>query len=214
MVASNRKGGEHKTSCSNDGVIQPQVHTTTRRNFIVGASTTPIAALVLPEVASANNSKSRTKGYKLQHDEDEWGYLLSNSQYNVLRNGATERPHASVLEKEDEEGTYYCAACDSPLFDSTAKFESNTGYPSFASSLHGVEIQVEDLKDPMVGTAGAELRCRKCGGHIGEVFFDGKNFVDTPAFTTGKRYRTDGAALVFRPPDNSEEIYGNFPQMM
>lgn len=212
MVASNSQGGEHKTSSTDK--IQPQIHTTSRRQFFVAASTAPIAALAIPELVSANDSKSRTKGYKFQHDDDEWRYLLSDSQYRVLRNGATERPHASVLEKEDEEGTYFCAGCDSPLFASTTKFESNTGYPTFASSLRGVEIQIEDLKNPMVGTVGAELRCRNCGGHIGDVFFDGTDFADTPAFTTGKRYRADGAALIFRPPDNSEEIFGNFPQML
>lgn len=146
-------------------------------------------------------SKSRTQGYAVQRSEDEWKSMLSPMQYFVLREGGTERPGYSALEKEKRAGTFTCAGCGTPLFESTEKFNSRTGWPSFASGLDGVEV--EDMNVVAASLGGAELRCKTCGGHLGDVFRDGFLFPGTPAALTGKRFCIDGAALVFVPSDAS-----------
>ena len=113
-----------------------------RRQFFstvaVGAS-----AVVVPRSCSADSgvTTSRTAGYKVQRTEREWSYVLSGTQFNILRNGGTERPFSSILESEKREGVFVCAGCGTPLFESGAKFNSGTGWPSFASALPGVEVE-------------------------------------------------------------------------
>jgi peptide-methionine (R)-S-oxide reductase len=154
-------------------------------------------------------TRSRSDGYKVQRTEREWQYVLSPAQYYILRNGGTERPFSSILESEKREGTFACAACGEPLFKSEAKFNSGTGWPSFATMLPGGEV--EDVNPVQMGLLGAELRCGTCGGHLGDVFLDGKVFVNTPAFLSGKRHCIDGGALVFKPADGSEDVFGDLP---
>lgn len=132
---------------------------------------------------------------------------MSPTQYDILRNGATERPYSSILEGEERLGTYVCAGCGTKLFDSREKFHSGTGWPSFARALPGVEV--ENVNQVQANLAGAELRCATCGGHLGDVFTDGFLFVGTPAFSSGKRYCIDGAALVFQPSSGDEELPGD-----
>ena len=100
-------------------------------------------------------------------------------------------------------GTFKCAGCGTPLFQSTDKFNSGTGWPSFARGLAGVEVEQMNPFLQLTG-AGAELRCRTCGGHLGDVFNDGYLFIGTEAALTGQRYCIDGAALVFYPNDDSK----------
>lgn len=161
----------------------------------------------LPQPANAANSKSRTNGYKVQKSEEEWKLLLSSRQYEILRQGGTERPYTSILEGEDRVGVFYCAGCGTALFDSKAKFHSGTGWPSFATALQGVEI--ESLNPIQANFAGAELRCETCGGHLGDVFTDGWIFQGTPAAVSGKRFCIDGSALVFKPEDRSDSVVGD-----
>ena len=122
--------------------------------------------------------------------------MLTSRQYDILRNGGTEKSYSSVLEGEERDGTYYCAGCRNPLFASNAKFHSGTGWPSFATALDGVEI--EKLNAVQASLGGAELRCKNCGGHLGDVFRDGFIFVGTPAANSGTRFCIDGVALVFK----------------
>ena len=180
-----------------------------RRVILKGIANT-MGAIVLagnPELTSAAAPKDRTEGYALQRSEREWAYILSGKQYNILRQGGTERPYSSILEGEDRPGTFVCAGCGTPLFESSAKFHSGTGWPSFATALPGVEV--EDVNPVQMSLAGAELRCGTCGGHLGDVFNDGMLFVNTPAFKSGKRHCVDGAALVFKPADGSTEVFGD-----
>ena len=160
-----------------------------------------------PTQALADSGRSRTKGYSIQKTEEEWKSILTPRQYDILRNGGTERQYSSVLEGETRKGTFHCAACDTPLFDSSMKFKSGTGWPSFASGLEGVEV--EKVNPVQMTLGGAELRCKTCGGHLGDVFNDGFIFVGTPAAETGKRFCIDGAALVFKPADGGPEIIGD-----
>jgi peptide-methionine (R)-S-oxide reductase len=154
-------------------------------------------------VYANNNQRSRTNGYPIQKSEEEWKEVLSPMQYYILREGGTERPGYSILEKEKRSGTFKCAGCGTPLFQATDKFNSRTGWPSFARGLNGVEVEQINPLLQLTG-AGAELRCRTCGGHLGDVFNDGYLFIGTEAALTGQRYCIDGAALVFYPDDNSK----------
>ena len=161
---------------------------------LVGLSNSQL--LANPSVVNAQIIKSRTEGYAVQKSDTEWKEQLSSMQYYVLREGGTERPGYSILEGEKREGIFECAACGTPLFESRYKFSSGTGWPSFARSLPGVEI--EKVNPVQKTLSGAELRCSTCGGHLGDVFQDGYLFVGTEAQKSGQRFCIDGAALVFR----------------
>mmetsp|Transcript_16167 Transcript_16167/g.29163 ORF Transcript_16167/g.29163 Transcript_16167/m.29163 type:complete len:226 (-) Transcript_16167:104-781(-) len=161
--------------------------------------------------AHAADVKSRTDGYAIQHTDREWAYILSGPQYNILRQGGTERQKASILHTFTmaNVGTYTCAGCATPLFSSEDKFSSGTGWPSFSSALPGVEV--EEL-DPVRATLdGREVRCSSCGGHLGDLFNDGWIYRGSSAAKTGKRYCIDGAALVFKPEGGGEDVFGDDP---
>lgn len=119
--------------------------------------------------------------------DQEWRRRLSPAAYATLRHEATERPFSSPYEHEKRKGIYHCAGCDLPLFSSTAKYDSGTGWPSFwrplANAL-GTRI------DHQLAYSRTEVHCRRCGGHLGHVFDDGP----PPA---GKRYCINGVALHF-----------------
>ena len=110
-------------------------------------------------------------------------------QYYVLRNAGTERAFSSDLNKNYDKGTYYCAACQTPLFKSDHKFDSGTGWPSFDREIKG---NVSYDVDYNLGYARSEEHCATCGGHLGHVFNDG------PRETTGKRHCINGVALQFK----------------
>ena len=136
---------------------------------------------------TASFAKDRVAGYPKQN---EWETVLTPGQYFVLRNGGTEPPRSSPLLNEKRKGTFVCAGCKAPLFDSLVKFES-TGWPSFATALVGVETLTSFTSFAL----GSELWCANCGGHLGDVLNDGKAFRGTPAFESTVLC-IDGAARV------------------
>jgi len=119
----------------------------------------------------------------------EWRQTLTPEQYRVLRQHGTERAHTSPLNHEHGSGNFVCAGCGQPLFDSEAKFDSGTGWPSFCVPLEGA---VETSRDFKLVLPRTEVHCSRCGGHLGHVFNDG------PA-PTGQRYCMNGVALKFEP---------------
>jgi len=141
-------------------------------------------------VFAATETQAMKRDFEpIEKSRDEWRKLLDAEQYRVLFEEATERPWSSPLNKEKREGTYVCAACFLPLFESETKFESGTGWPSFYQSIEGATGTKKDWKLILPRT---EYHCARCGGHQGHVFNDG------PA-PTGQRWCNNGVALRFVP---------------
>jgi len=123
--------------------------------------------------------------FEVNHTPDEWRRLLGPQRYAVLREAATETAGSSPLLNEHRRGTFVCAGCALPLFSSTTKFESGTGWPSFYAPLtHAIITR----RDHSLGMERTEVLCRRCGGHLGHVFDDGPR-------PTGLRYCMNSISL-------------------
>ena len=124
---------------------------------------------------------------KVVKTEAEWRKILTPEQFDVLRQEGTERPFTSPLNNEKRKGTFVCAGCALPLFDSATKYDSGTGWPSFYQAIEG---RVDSKTDVKLIYPRNEYHCVRCGGHQGHVFDDGPK-------PTGKRYCNHGVALKF-----------------
>ena len=147
---------------------------TTRRHLLFAAAAATVAstgALAAGLFQRRPTATAAAEVFEVTHSEAQWRALLTPQQYAVLREESTERAGSSPLDKEYRAGTFACAGCALPLFSSTTKFDSHTGWPSFC----------------MVRT---EVHCRRCGGHLGHVFNDGPP-------PTGLRYCMNGLSLNF-----------------
>ncbi|MEO5587127.1 MAG: peptide-methionine (R)-S-oxide reductase MsrB [Novosphingobium sp.] len=156
-----------------------------RRNVL----TMLAATAAVPALAACGSGVAEAKAYPVAYPEAEWRRRLTPAQFNILRQKGTETPGTSPLLKEHRRGTFLCAADGNPLFASTTKFESGTGWPSFWQPLPRAIGTSTDFE---VGIPRTEVHCARCGGHLGHVFDDGPR-------PTGKRYCMNGDAMTFRP---------------
>ena len=171
----------------------------TRRQFSVamlgGVASLSGAALVLRHVP-ASATETSMKKFEIERAPEEWRKQLTPAQYQVLRGHGTERPFSHPYDKVYAPGVYNCAGCDLPLFASTTKFDSRTGWPSFWKPIDDAIGTKEDRTFwVMVRT---EVHCRRCGGHLGHVFNDGPK-------PTGLRYCMNGVSMKFVPEEKPAE---------
>ncbi len=130
--------------------------------------------------------------YKVHKTDEEWRAQLDPVQYQVTRHAATERPYTGKYWNHWDPGRYRCVGCGEPLFDSSTKFDAGCGWPSYFQPIEGEAI--ERVPDTTLGMVRIEVRCNRCGAHLGHVFDDG------PA-PTGERYCINSAAINFEPAE-------------
>lgn len=159
-------------------------------------------AIVLIGLIGCNTNAQQKKNvnesgeaYAIAKTPEEWKAQLSDKAYYVLRENGTERAFTGKYNKFDEQGTYVCGGCKSPLYESEHKFNSGTGWPSFD---RGIDKNLEYIDDTSYGMVRTEVACAVCGGHLGHVFDDG------PRETTGKRHCINSVALNFIPNDEGK----------
>lgn len=130
------------------------------------------------------------KQMNIEKTEAAWLEELGPEKYKILRQCSTEPPFTGKYYDHKEEGTYVCAGCGTPLFDSDTKYESGSGWPSFFAAVG--KDKIKEVRDTSYGMIRTEIKCATCDGHLGHVFTDGPP-------PTGLRYCVNSASMDFVP---------------
>ena len=154
----------------------------------VGAAPQTIAPVSPAAKLAASPKTDHTTLKPVVRTDAQWRSLLTPEQYSVTRQQGTEAPEASPLTHIHTKGIYRCVDCGLDVFRSETKFDSGTGWPSFYAPI--VKSHVKEVVDSTIGMERTEVRCARCGAHLGHVFNDGPP-------PTGLRYCMDGVALQF-----------------
>jgi peptide-methionine (R)-S-oxide reductase len=133
---------------------------------------------------------AKTKTYEVEKSDADWKAQLDPMQYQVARHAATERPFSGKYWDHWSNGQYNCVGCGTPLFEADTKFDAGCGWPSYSKSINSEVI--ERVEDRAHGMVRVEVRCNKCGSHLGHVFNDGP-------MPTGERFCINSAAIDFKP---------------
>ena len=154
-----------------------------RRTLLAGGG-----AAVAGAVLFGRSTDAAAARFAVTKTPAQWRRQLGPERFRILRQAGTERAFTSPLDKERRRGRYVCAGCANPLFSSTTKFDSGTGWPSFYRALPHAVVS----RGKRSAFFGTEILCARCGGHLGHVFNDGPR-------PTGLRYCMNGLALSFSP---------------
>lgn len=127
--------------------------------------------LTWKEVISFSVNGNPKPDKRIEKSEAQWKAQLTPAQFRITRQKGTEAPHSGALCSIHEEGLYNCICCNTPLFDSTIKFESGTGWPSFTQPIK--ENSIKYHKDVSYGMVRVEVMCNTCDAHLGHIFPDG-----------------------------------------
>ncbi len=158
-----------------------------RRTLGLGAAAIALTACTKTQIEAQATEVTLSDNDWATLSANDWKQRLTEKEFYVLRKDGTERPFTSPLNDEKRAGTFVCSGCALPLFKSTQKFDSGTGWPSFFDVIDGA---VETKKDFKLIAPRTEYHCARCGGHQGHVFKDGPR-------PTGLRYCNNGIALDF-----------------
>ena len=143
--------------------------------------------LTWKEVMSFTTKGNPTPDKRVEKTEKEWEHLLTPEQFRITRKKGTERPYTGDLCSIYDEGQYNCICCNAPLFDSTIKFDSSSGWPSFTQPIK--ENAIKYYKDISFGMIRVEVLCNTCDAHLGQIFPDG------PA-PSGLRYCINSESMI------------------
>ncbi|WP_010135898.1 peptide-methionine (R)-S-oxide reductase MsrB [Ochrovirga pacifica] len=143
--------------------------------------------LTWKDVMDFTVNKNPSPDKRIEKTEEQWKELLTATQFSITRKAGTEMPHSGEFCTSYEPGIYSCICCGNDLFDSTIKFDSGTGWPSFTQPIKINAIKY--LKDNSLGRSRVEIQCNQCDSHLGHVFPDGPE-------PSGLRYCVNSESLI------------------